>query len=148
MKVTEALRSIHRIFLDTAPVIYFVEKNPQHMDVLLPIFRSVDEGVVTAITSPITLAECLVVPYRKEMTTLQQDFTDLLVYGHHTIFVPLDQECAQQAARLRAEYNISLPDAFQIGVAIVAGCDAFLTNDHTLQRVQEIPVIIIDELEL
>jgi hypothetical protein len=29
MKVEEALRGVKRLFLDTAPVVYFVEQNPE-----------------------------------------------------------------------------------------------------------------------
>ena len=64
MKVADALRGVSRIFLDTAPVIYFVERAPLHFDRVGPVFDLIDVGSVAAVTSPITLAECLVVPCR------------------------------------------------------------------------------------
>jgi len=39
-------------------------------------------------------------------------------------------------------------DALQISVALAAGCSAFLTNDLRLQRVTELRVLALDELEL
>jgi len=39
-------------------------------------------------------------------------------------------------------------DAFQIAVALAAGCDAFLTSDNTLKRVSELTILVLDELEL
>jgi predicted nucleic acid-binding protein len=42
---------------------------------------------------------------------------------------------------------LSLPDALQAAVALVAGCDAFLTNDAVLKRVTELRVITLDEVE-
>ncbi len=148
MKISDALRDVERLFLDTAPVIYYVEKNPLFLDAVTPFFDRIDLGLLTAVTSPVTLAECLVMPYRSGLVQLQRDFEDLIVYGQNTVFVPLDHGSARQAAELRARYNITLPDALQIAVALSAGCEAFLTNDGLLQRVKELRVLVLDELEL
>jgi predicted nucleic acid-binding protein len=48
---------------------------------------------------------------------------------------------------LRARYNLTLTDAFQLAVAIQTECDAFLTNDIDLKRVTEIPIIVLSEVE-
>ena len=101
---------------------------------------------IIAVTSPVTLAECLVVPYRLGAATLQQDFLDLIVYGNNTVFVSIDREIGRRAAELRAGYNITLPDALQIAGALVAGCQAFLTNDATLKRVTETNIIVMDDV--
>lgn len=146
IKVEEALNGIDRIFLDTAPVIYYVEKNPQFIGLVDVIFALVDSATITAVTSPITLAECLIYPYRQQNAKLQQDFTDLLVNGFSTLFVAIDSAIGIQAAEPRARYNLALPDALQIACALVARCDVFLSNDIALKRVVEIPVLILDEL--
>lgn len=54
---------------------------------------------------------------------------------------------ADKAADLRARYNLTLTDAFQLAIAIQAECDAFLTNDSDLKRVKEIPVLVLSEAE-
>lgn len=54
---------------------------------------------------------------------------------------------AERAAELRAHYNLTLTDAFQIAAALTAGCDAFPTNDAALKRVTELTVLVLDELE-
>ena len=147
MKISQALHGVTRIFLDTAPVIYFVEKNERYSSLVQTVFDRVDDGALRAVTSPVTLAECLVHPYRRELAQLQQDFFDLVVNGENTGFMPIDEVIAQRAAQLRARYNLVLDDAFQIAVALVAQCDAFLTNDTTLKRVTELKVIALDEVE-
>ncbi|MEH1833131.1 MAG: hypothetical protein V7L29_13890 [Nostoc sp.] len=38
MKINDALVGVSRLFVDTAPVIYFVERNPQFVDLVEPIF--------------------------------------------------------------------------------------------------------------
>jgi hypothetical protein len=60
VKVSDALQGVSRLFLDTAPVIYYLEKNPTYndvVDVVAQIFADIDGGAITAVTSPITLAE-------------------------------------------------------------------------------------------
>jgi predicted nucleic acid-binding protein len=49
---------------------------------------------------------------------------------------------------LRAKYNLSLTDAFQVSNALFANCEAILTNDQMLRRVSEIRILILDDLEI
>lgn len=148
MKVADALQGIARLFLDTAPVIYFVERHPKYAPVVDAIFGEIDSGSVQATTSPITLAECLVVPVRNGLVTLQPDFRDLIVHGHGVTFVPIDDGIGGRAAELRAGYGLSLTDALQVAAALAAGCDALLTNDVGLKRVQELRVIVLGDLSV
>lgn len=148
MKVVDALAGVSRLFLDTTPAIYYVEKHPAYHQVVAEVFRQIDSANITAVTSPVTLAECLVHPLLLGLTKLQQDFTDLLLNGSNTAFAPIDEQIALQATELRARYNIGLLDAFQFGVASSTNCDAFLTNDKMLARVTEIKVILVGDLEL
>ncbi|MBI3649433.1 MAG: PIN domain-containing protein [Acidobacteria bacterium] len=148
MKITDALQNITQLFLDTAPVIYYVEKNPSYIDLVKTVFDHIDSGLLTAVTSPVTLAECLVEPYRSGAIQLQVDFSDLIVYGNHTIFTSINQESARQAAELRARYNLTLTDALQVSIALGTGCQALLTNDNTLKRVSEISILLLNELSL
>lgn len=113
MKVSTALQTVSCLFLDTAPVIYLIEKNPAYLDIVRSIFTAIDSGQITAMTSPVTLAECLAHPLRLNFPPLQQSFIDVVVNGNNTTCVNLDQAVGQQAARLRADYNVRLPDALQ-----------------------------------
>ena len=142
MKISERLQSVARLFLDTAPIVYYVEKIPWPPD-----RQQIDVGTLTAVTSPVTLAECLVSPIRLGLTTLRQDFLDLIHGGSNTVFVPFGADTARLAAELRVRYNLSLPDAFQVAAAMEGGCDAFLTNDMMLKRVTELNVIVLEEVE-
>src|SRR5207248_2734353 len=108
----------------------------------------IDQGSPTAITAPVTLAECLVLPIRLGQSSVQQDFTDLIVRGQNVLFVLINDSTACQAADLRARYNLGLADALQIAAALSAASDAFLTNDVALKRVRELPILVLDELEL
>ncbi len=144
--VTASLRNVERLFLDTAPLIYYVEKHPQYKRILMPVFSRIDRGQITAFTSPITLAECLVHPYRLGIVELQKDFVDLIVSGRNTVFITIDHVISQKAAQLRASYNLPLADAFQVAAAITAGCDTFLTNDLVIKQVKELKVLVLADM--
>ena len=148
MRINDAFRGVTRLFLDSAPVIYLVEQNPQRLGLLTSLFGRITSGSATGVTSPVTLAECLVAPYRRGFTKLQQDFFDLIVYGRNTIFLPIDDQSGRQAADLRARYNLTLPNALQVAIALLAGCEALLTNDLDMQRVTELRILLVDALEL
>ena len=104
-------------------------------------------GTLQAVTSPITLAECLIVPIRQGLPQAQRDFSDLIVSGANVTFCRWTPP-----RRIRqpsyARYNLNLLDAFQVAVALASGSNAFLTNDRALLRVQELPILVLDELEL
>ncbi len=63
------------------------------------------------------------------------------------IFSQIAAPLAEQAAQVRAKYNILLPDALQIATALINGCDTFLTNDPALQQVTELRILVLGDLE-
>jgi predicted nucleic acid-binding protein len=146
MRISEALAGVSHIFIDTAPVIYFVERNPQFFYLVEPIFDRLETDI-QAVVSPITLSECLVGAIRSGLPDLEQAFVDVLL-SNEVVFVDINAAVAQNAANIRMRYNLQLPDALQIATAISSGCDAFLTNDAALQRVLELRILVASELEV
>lgn len=147
MTIEESLQGVTRLFLDSAPVIYAVEKNLRYLLLVRAIFNRIEDGLLIGVTSPVTLAECLVRPYRLGQTELQQDFIELITDTDNLVLVPINQDMALQAAQLRARHNLELPDAFQVTAALAAGCEALLTNDVTFRRVTELRVLVLDDLD-
>jgi len=142
--LSQQLDTVQRLFLDTAPIIYYVEKHPRYFPVVRPVFDRMDAGTLVGVASPITLAECLVHPYRMGHADAVEMFSMLLI--RRMDFVAIEAAIASQAAELRARHNLSLPDALQCAVATHAGCDAFLTNDIALKRVTELSVVVLDDV--
>lgn len=146
MNITNRLQGVRRLFLDTAPVIYFVEQHPQYFPLVREVFEQLRNTPLIGLVSPITLAECLVQPYRLGQTELQQEFIELMTDNNNIEFMPFAKETlAIDTAQIRARYNLQLPDAFQIAVALAAGCDAFLTNDITFKRITELQVLVLND---
>ena len=50
--------------LDTAPLIYFIEKHPVYLQLVRPFFLDLELGDFEVVTSTLTLTEVLVHPYK------------------------------------------------------------------------------------
>jgi predicted nucleic acid-binding protein len=145
VSITDSLQGVTRLFLDTAPVIYYIERNPQYFALVSVVFNYIVNSRAVGVVSPITLAECLVLPAQLGQTQLQQHFIELLTETDRIEFIEIDQTIALQAAQIRARYKLQLPDAFQVAVALAVGCEAFLTNDVIFRRVTELQVLILND---
>jgi predicted nucleic acid-binding protein len=132
-------------FLDSAPVIYFVEHHPVYFALLESVFSRVDEGDLTVVTSPITLAECLFYPYKNKDNKLVMAFTRRLVTGHNVRLIPITADIADRSAQLRVSYNLGFADAFQVATALAAGCNILLTNDKHLKRIQSLDILVLSD---
>jgi predicted nucleic acid-binding protein len=148
MRLDEVLRDVALIGIDTAPFIYFVERDPTYIERMRVIFRAVDAGRPRAVTSVITLTEVLSVPIEKQDARYEREYREMLLNSSNITSLAIGVAIAEHAARLRAKYRLRTPDALQVATAIEAGADAFLTNDAGIQRVSEARVLVLDALEL
>jgi predicted nucleic acid-binding protein len=147
VKLSAQLDNIKRLFLDSAPVIYYIEGDQRYLAHVDIVFNALDEDSISAVTSPITLSECLIVPLRNAQETAYNEFVDLIMNVPNVYFQVINETVALKAADLRARYNITLTDALQLATAVITECDGFLTNDVVLKRVKEINVIVLSEFE-
>ena len=130
-----------RVFLDTAPLIYFLDNDERYGSTVKAIFEEILAGGGIIESSVITCEEYLVYPYRTGNVEKIQEFVDFT--GDFDIHLnPITREIAQKAAKIRAEYTgFKAMDALQLATAIMTGCDAFLTNDRQLLQFTEIKCI-------
>ncbi|HEY3265627.1 MAG TPA: type II toxin-antitoxin system VapC family toxin [Armatimonadota bacterium] len=116
-----------RIYVDTAPVIYVVERRE-------PWAHAVDAWLAapecTILSSALTRMECLVLPLREGNSALEAEyrrfFTDAVAE------VSLSDVVLDLAAEIRATHGFRTPDAIHLAAAQTGGCDIFLTNDRRL----------------
>ena len=139
----------NKVFLDTAPFIYFIEKdsnNPQYFDNMKQFFEEGYRENKEFLTSVITMAEYFVFPYRNEKMSYIDSFHRLVDTLDMEI-AEVDQEIAKKAAQIRAQYkNFKAMDALQLATACVTGCNLFLTNDKQLKQFTEIKCVTVDDL--
>ena len=127
------------VALDTAPLIYFIERNPKYLPLVLPFFEAVERGEVEVVTSTLTLTEVLIHPYRYGNRALAQRYSDILLHstGVRTLAV---------SAGIRARHGLKTPDSIQLATALSAKATAFLTNDGELAAIPGLRVIELDRL--
>ena len=144
MGLVDELRGL-RICIDTAPFIYFIEKNPKYLSMLRPFFAEINAGKIDALTSTITLLEVLVLPFKTKNESLAEKYRDILLYAEGLTTFEIFHEVSELSSKLRAKYSIRTPDAIQIAVGIIYGADAFLTNDSSLKKVNDIRTVILED---
>ena len=147
-RLADALANVQLLGLDTAPIIYFVEANPTYQSLVNAVFGRLDRQEFAACTSVVTIVEVLAKPRRDNAASLEAVYLDLLLASDDLRTLPVGEDIADLAATLRARYALRTPDALPWAVAWDQGCQAFLTNDARLQRVQELQVWLLDDLEL
>lgn len=136
----------NRVFVDTAPIIYYLENSALYMKAIKKFFTKCLEENIQIVTSAITVEEYLVYPYSSGKMDFANNFKRFLEYMNIEV-VDIDSEIAEKAAKIRGQYkNFKAMDALQIATAIVIGCDMFFTNDKQLRQEKEIPCMTMDDL--
>lgn len=144
MGLADQLRGL-RVFIDTAPIIYFIEKHKRYINIVRPVFTEIDSGKIEALTSTITLLEVLVHPFKTNNEKLAERYREILLNSENLTTFEILHEVSEISSKLRAEYSIKTPDAIQIAVGILYGADKFLTNDPNLKKVIDIEVLVLDD---
>lgn len=134
-----------RVFLDTTPLIYFLDADEHFGEKTRQILEEIlsDEGEV--ISSVITETEYLVYPYRTGNQEKVEAFFEFVDECGIDLY-EIDVDIAKKAAQIRAEYkDFKAMDSLQLAVAVCSGCDTFLTNDKRLRQFRELKCITVEE---
>jgi len=134
------------IGLDTMVFIYHFEENQLYSPLTFSIFENLEKGDFNGITSTLTLLEILVKPKKENNLLLIERYKLLFETFPNLQVKTLNENVADIASTLRANYNINTPDAIQIATSLEAKADIFITNDETLKKVSEIKVLLLSEM--
>lgn len=134
-----------RVFLDTSPIVYYLEKNELYYLNMKKFWKEYD--VCDYVTSAVTVTEYLTYPYQQSNLKLINAFY-AFVDGMDIEIKNIDKITAEKAAQIRAEYKFfKTMDALQLATACLSKCDLFLTNDKQLKQFKEIKCVTVDEIE-
>jgi predicted nucleic acid-binding protein len=126
------------VLVDTAPWIYLLQDHPGFAPRFEGLFEAAEEGRVELALSTITLAEVLTGPYKAGAVALAKRYEKAL--GRYQI-MPFSVAVSIQAAQLRAQYGLKLPDAAQLATALDMGAAALVTHDRDFSAVQGLPIL-------
>lgn len=137
-----------RIFLDTAPLIYFLDEDINYAERMEQILQKILEKKRLLLTSAITCTEYLTVPYRTQNTEKADVFFEFLSDCNVQIY-SIDVDIAKKAAKIRARYkDFKTMDCLQLATACLVECDLFLTNDRQLRQFDEMKCSTVEEIKI
>jgi len=136
----------HTVGLDTAPLIYFIERNPLYLPLVRPFFEAVEHGDIEIVTSSITLTEVLIHPLRQGDTALARQYSRILLNASHVQTLAVSPQIAIEAAQLRANLGYKTPDAIQLATAQAGHATFFVTNDSDLASTSDLQVVVLKHL--
>ena len=134
------------IGLDTMVFIYHFEENRVYSPLTFSIFESLEKGNFNGITSILTLLEILVKPKRENNLILTERYKILFETFPNLQVKTLNENIADIASSLRANYNINTPDAIQVATSLEVQADVFITNDSSLKKITEIKVLLLSDM--
>lgn len=126
------------VLVDTAPWIYLLQDHPEFAPRFEGLFMAAEQGRVELALSTVTLAEVLTGPYKAGEVALAKRYEKAL---NSYLVMPFSSAVAIQAAQLRAQYGLKLPDAAQLATALDMGAAALVTHDRDFSSVQGLPIL-------
>jgi predicted nucleic acid-binding protein len=145
--MSRSLVGISSLYLDANILIYLVEGNVTISELVLAAFREIEAHNITLYTSEITVTECLNGAYRAGLEELAQKYLELLGTEDFITLLPVDLQVCIEAARIGAEHRLKTVDSLHLGTAVLAGCQAFLTNDGGFQSSKSIELVQLAEFK-
>jgi len=136
-----------RYYLDTNVVIAIVESTDALSPAQMVFIEGLDRGRLRSVTSELTLAECLVKPMADRDPDAVTAYLTFLDGRPELPVLPASRAILIEAARLRAETGIKLPDAIHMATAAAASCNVFLTNDRRVKAAAKMKIQWWDELD-
>lgn len=135
-----------RVFIDTAPIIYFLENSLLYMESMEKFFSRCVKEHIQIVTSTLTIEEYLVLPYSDGKMEYVENFKRFIEYMNIEV-VDIDAAIAEQGAKIRGQYkNFKAMDALQIAAAVAKKCDMFFTNDKQLRQEKELPCMTMEDI--
>ena len=146
MTFSHKIERLNTVFIDTAPIIYYIEAHPQFGPLVREVVNIFQSGKITAFSSVMTLTEVLPKPIEAGNELLARQFAEFLTCGKNLNLLEISAGIAEKAGRLRGQYpSLKAIDAIQISAAMSAGADAFVTNDVKLKQIKEMEVLVLKD---
>lgn len=136
-----------KIYIDTAPFIYYLEKNTLYFDRIRNFFMQCHSDKIPLETSVITFEEYCVYPLSIGSNQSIANF-EKFIEGMNINVLNIDKQIAFEAAKIRSKYQtFKALDSIHLATAIMSGCKTFITNDKQLRQIQELNVVTMDDLQ-
>ncbi len=154
MGTDRAIRFLNRQFvagekigLDTAPLIYYLNRQEPYFDTCLELMKRIESGRLRAVVSVVTEMELLAKETVQDQRQSLNDVEQLFRHLNNLHVLDVDRTIARRAADLRSHTRIKGLDAIIVATAITQGCRRVIGNDAEVsRRVTGIDYLTIDDM--
>ena len=134
------------VYADANVALYTINRHPVYAPLCDPLWQAAQKGIVSAVSSELTLMETLVGPLRHG-DTMKAALTESLWTRGGTSLLPITQDILREAAQLRAAIPaLKTPDAIHAATALLNGCVLFVSKDMGFRRVPGLPLVLLDDV--
>lgn len=146
MRLVKDLEDAGSLFVDTAPIIYYIEGHPAYGPITRTIFEhSVNNGI-RPYSSVLMLTEVLVKPVQVNDVALTRLFSNFIRSGHNFRLIDINPDIAEIAGYLRGNHRfLKTIDALQIASAIHVRAEIFVTNDERLRKISGLKIMVLKD---
>lgn len=149
--LTRALRPGARVLLDSTTLIAYLDGGESVSAAsALVIDEFVRNGRNPAVISMVAVAEVLVKPAQRSLPGFRHAVDFLSAFPNFTL-QPIDLPVAQEAASVRANGNLKMPDALIVATGVVTQVGLLVCNDERWRNIPDrriTPVILGDHIPL
>ncbi len=140
------LSRINNVFLDTAPIIYYIEAQEKYGSLIKNLIKLIKSNEISIFSSVISLTEVLIKPIEEKNKMLMNKFSSFLRNKRNITLLQITEEIAENAGELCGKYKfLKTADALQIASAIKTNINLFITNDIKLKKIKEIKVLVLND---
>ncbi len=136
-----------RLYLDANVLIYSREGPNRWTPLLDDLLEAIDGGVVTAVTSELTLAEVLVKPIEVDAADVIAGYERMLSSASPIIVVPVNRDILRMMAELRARLRLKPMDAIHVATALAMDCYHVVSEDARLRLPSELNQLLLATVE-
>lgn len=136
------LKADDLVLVDSAPLIYLLDGHPQCSSLFEGLFVAFEAGQLRIAISTITVAEVMAGPFKNGQEVLAKRYEKALSSFE---VIPVSQDIAVSASRLRISCKLKLMDALQAATALEIDAQALVTHDRDFSRFRGLPVLYGDK---
>ena len=126
------------VLVDSVPLIYLLDGHAKFSSLFESLFMAYEAGQLRIAISTITIAEVLAGPFKNGQDVLAKRYEKALSAFE---VIPVTQDIAVSASRLRISCKLKLMDALQAATALEIGAQALVTHDRDFSRFGGLPVL-------
>lgn len=135
-----------RFYLDTNVIISIIDGVETLETKQVEFISHIEENKIEALTSELTLAECLVRPLADKNISAIKAYMGFLEGRPDFAVIPVSRDILILAAQVRVDTRLKLPDAIHAATAKTSDCAIFLTCDRRIKNLAGLKIVLWDQL--